>query len=89
MSFTFNLPDGSAIPIFFIIIMGVLLIAWIATLIEIINHEYSGNNKIIWLGLVLMMPGMGMMFYYLFGRSYILGRKARLNNRKYQEDEFV
>ena len=89
MNFTFNLPDGSSFPIFFIIILGILTIAWIATLIEIVNHEYSGSNKIIWLGIVLMMPGMGMMLYYIIGRSQILGKKARWDGRNYPDDEFV
>ena len=50
-----------------------LIVLWVTTLIEIVNHEYGGHNKIIWMGFVLFMPIMGMIFYHLFGRNQMIG----------------
>ena len=70
-------------------VLFAIAVLWINTLVEIVNHEYSGHNKIIWLGLVAIMPVIGMILYYAFGRDHILGNTVRSNNWKHSEDEFV
>lgn len=89
MNYTFDIADGSLFPLVFIGIAIVVLIAWVITLIEIVNHEYVGLNKIVWLGLVIMLPFIGMIIYYCFGRNDILGKTVRSNNYNYSKDEFV
>lgn len=73
----------------FPIIGLVILVFWIKTLIEIVNHEYTGHNKIIWLGLVAVMPLIGMILYYTLGRNHIIGNTVRSDKWIHREDEFV
>ena len=50
-----------------------VLVTWVKTLKEIVSHEFYGHNKIIWLGFVLFMPLLGMVFYYILGRNQMIG----------------
>jgi hypothetical protein len=89
MNYTFEIPDGSWMPIIFTVIICLVLVAWIKTLIEIVNHEYSGHHKIVWLGLVAVMPLIGMVLYYAIGRNHIIGNRGQSDTWIYREDEFV
>jgi len=89
MNFTFDIVSWSVIPIVFIGVAILILIAWVMTLIEIVNHEYVGLNKIVWLGLVIALPFIGMIIYYCIGRKDRLGKTVRSGNHNYSKDEFV
>jgi hypothetical protein len=58
----------------FIITIVVLAIAflvfWIKTMIEIGHGTFKDDtHKVLWLIFVFIMPLIGMIFYYLLGRS--------------------
>jgi hypothetical protein len=48
-----------------IIVMIIPLIA----LIDILRSEFSGNNKLIWVLVVLFFPLIGTILYFLIGRG--------------------
>lgn len=51
----------------------ILFIAWVATIVDIVRSEFdSPSNKTVWMLLVLFLPLLGMLLYYLFG----LGQKC-------------
>ncbi len=58
-------------PIFiFFTLLGIgLLVIWIWALIDILKSEFTGNNKIIWLLLVIFIPLLGVILYYFIGRD--------------------
>ncbi|MFT4972542.1 MAG: hypothetical protein ACI9XO_004969 [Paraglaciecola sp.] len=89
MEFTFEELTPDFLWLIFPIIAIIVLVFWIKILIEIVNHEYTGHNKIIWLGLVAIMPLIGMILYYSFGRDHIIRNKLRTESWKHREDEFV
>ncbi len=55
---------------FFFALLGIgFLVVWIWALIDILKSEFSGNNKIIWLLLVIFIPLLGVILYYFIGRE--------------------
>ena len=48
----------------------VFLVIWIKTMIEIGRSNFKDDtHKVLWLIFVFVMPLIGMIFYYLLGRS--------------------
>jgi len=55
-------------PFQLILILFVLLPTIIA-LIDIVRNEFSGNNKIVWLLVVLLGNFLGAILYFIIGRK--------------------
>ena len=55
-------------PFQLILILFVLLPTIIA-LIDIVRNEFSGNNKIVWLLVVLLGNFLGALLYFIIGRK--------------------
>ncbi len=51
-----------------IIILLVILLPLFA-LISILNSEFEGNDKLIWILIVLFMPFLGAILYYIIGKN--------------------
>jgi len=63
----------------------VLFIAWIATIADIVISEFVvPSNKTVWMLLVLFLPVLGMLLYYLLGLSQKSSTKSYKN--KHQEE---
>jgi len=45
------------------------LVAWIWAIVDIISHEFHGNNKILWIVLVILLPLVGTILYFLMGKD--------------------
>jgi hypothetical protein len=52
----------------FELLILVMIIPLIA-LIDILRSEFSGNNKLIWILVVLFFPLIGTILYFLIGRG--------------------
>ena len=64
---------GSAqIIIMLLAFLGVILT--IIALIDILKNKFNGNNKIVWILVVLFTGLLGAIFYF------VLGRKQKLTN---------
>ena len=50
-----------------VVILAVAL--WIFGLMDILKHEFTGANKIIWLVLVFFIPILGGILYFTIGRK--------------------
>jgi Kef-type K+ transport system membrane component KefB len=55
--------------ILLLIIVVVTLIFPILALIDILKNEFEGNNKLIWILVVLLLWIIGAVLYYFIGRS--------------------
>ncbi len=44
-------------------------VLFIWALVDILKNEFTGNNKIIWILLVLFLPVLGSILYLLIGRK--------------------
>jgi len=52
------------------LIVGILtIVLWVAGLMDILKHEFTGINKIIWLVLVFAIPILGSILYFAIGRQ--------------------
>jgi hypothetical protein len=45
------------------------LILWIIALVDCLKSEFSGNNKLIWVIVILFFPVVGPILYFLMGRG--------------------
>jgi len=53
-------------------IVGIIIIPcifWFWALIDILKNEFIGSNKVIWLLLVIFIPVLGFVLYFLIGRK--------------------
>lgn len=57
----------------FLLMMSLVMLAafafWIWALVDILGNEFTGNNKLIWLLAVIMVPMIGMILYWFIGRE--------------------
>lgn len=51
-------------------ILGLVHLAlWIWALIDILGSSMTAGNKILWLLVVLLLPVIGLIIYFLIGRG--------------------
>lgn len=53
----------------FLLICIVMFIVWLRALFEILKCDFTGNNKIIWLLTVVLIPFIGAIAYFAIGRK--------------------
>lgn len=58
---------GVDITIVLIILSVPILI--ISALVDILRNEFKGNNKIVWVLVVLFLPFLGSLLYFGIGKS--------------------
>lgn len=61
------------LPLFFLFLLGF----WIYCFVDILTSKFRGNEKLLWVVVVLMAPGLGILLYL------ILGRKSKIQKRKF------
>lgn len=44
-------------------------ILFIYVIVDILRHEFTGYNKIIWIIVLLCLPVLGAILYLIFGRN--------------------
>lgn len=49
--------------------ISLILILPVLALISILRNEFSGNDKLIWVLVVIFLPFLGSILYFLIGRS--------------------
>jgi hypothetical protein len=50
-----------------ILLIVVIILLPLIALIDILSHEFTGTNKLIWVIIVLFFPIMGAILYFLIG----------------------
>ena len=61
------------IVIIIIILVGILLPLF--ALIDILKSEFAGNDKLIWVLVVLILPLLGTLLYFMIGSQHKIGKK--------------
>ena len=55
------------------LILGIIIVIWfiptIIALIDILKSKFEGNNKIVWLLVVLFLHLIGAILYFVLGRK--------------------
>ena len=58
------------ITVSFLLIFTIFaFVLYIYILIDILKHEFTGYNKIIWIIVIICFPVLGAILYLVFGRS--------------------
>ena len=60
---------GLLVSSFLMIFVVFTFVLYIYILIDIIKHEFTGYNKIIWILVLFFFPRLGAVLYLIFGRS--------------------
>ena len=60
----FGLGVQELIILFFIFLPLILIIS---ALVDILKSEFTGNNKIVWVLVVLFLPLLGSILYFVIG----------------------
>jgi hypothetical protein len=56
--------------VFYILVIGLLgVLLPVLALIDIIRNEFKGSNKVIWLIIVLLLPLIGSILYFVVGKK--------------------
>lgn len=56
--------------IFWIILSLLIIVALLIALIDLLRHDFSDNNKIVWAIVIIFIPLMGPILYSLTGRKH-------------------
>lgn len=62
------ITPGSGLVIFIIVFILVLLLPLLA-LISILKNQFEGNDKLIWVLIVLLFPILGSILYFAIGKQ--------------------
>jgi hypothetical protein len=62
-------PQELSIILIIIFIVPVFLIIPIIALVDILKNEFTGNNKIIWVLVILLSWLIGAILYFFIGRN--------------------
>lgn len=64
--------------LFLVILLFFAVLLPILALIEVFTNELRGNNKLIWVLVILFFPLLGAILYFFLGRQQrIVGRGRR------------
>jgi phospholipase D-like protein len=47
----------------------VLAFLWLVALVDILRSDFEGNDKIVWILVVIIFPFIGSILYFAIGRS--------------------
>ena len=59
--------------IFFLVLLCVPI--WLISFVDILKNDFKGNDKLIWLLIVIFVPFIGPLCYFFIGRKQKLGGK--------------
>ena len=71
MTFLFLFGGGILITLF--VILFIFLIPLLA-LISALMSDFPGNEKILWVLIILLLPFLGSVLYFLIGRNQRISR---------------
>ena len=67
----FLLGGGLLLTLF--IILFIILLPLLA-LISVLSNEFSGNDKIMWVLIIIFLPFLGSVLYFVIGRDRRINR---------------
>jgi hypothetical protein len=71
MNFLFLFGGGLLITLF--VVLFIILLPLMA-LISVLTNEFQGNDKIMWVLIIIFLPFLGSVLYFLIGRDRRINR---------------
>jgi uncharacterized RDD family membrane protein YckC len=56
--------------LFVFLAVGIL---WVLALVDILKGEFKGNDKLIWIIIVAVLPVLGAILYFVIGKNQKVG----------------
>lgn len=56
------------------------IIFWFVALVSVLFNEFKGSNKAIWVFVVLVLPCLGPLLYFLIGKNQIVKSDCSSND---------
>lgn len=63
-----SMPGGWELLIM-MVVLGIPGIIWLIALIDCLKSEFKGNQKLIWILVIILVPFLGSILYLIMGRS--------------------
>ncbi|MCK4880916.1 MAG: PLDc N-terminal domain-containing protein [Bacteroidales bacterium] len=70
---TFLFLFGGGIIITLLVILFIFLLPLLA-LISVLMNDFPGNEKVIWVLIIIFLPFLGSLLYFLIGRGNRISR---------------
>jgi len=55
--------------VLFILTLLIIFPFWFWALVDILRSDFTGKNKIVWVLVVIFLPPIGTILYFLIGRK--------------------
>ena len=52
-----------------ILIIAFFILLWVSALVDILKNNYKKNKKIFWIIVVVLIPILGAILYFMIGRK--------------------
>ena len=83
--------SGSEI-VFVVVLIGGFIV-WFYSLIDILRHEFTNSNKLVWLIVIFVLNILGSILYLFIGKKQRLGVlqktiKEKKSEKHYREDDY-
>jgi Kef-type K+ transport system membrane component KefB len=79
---------GIIVGLLGVVIVAGVIIFWIATLVDILKHDFNSPiNKVIWIILVILLPLLGVILYYIVGKGQRIIKKEIGDDAQYGSTE--
>jgi hypothetical protein len=65
---TFLFLFGGGLIITLLVILFIFLLPLLA-LISVLTNQFRGNEKIMWVVIIILLPFLGSLLYFLIGRN--------------------
>ena len=70
---TFLFLFGGGLIITLLVILFIFLFPLLA-LISVLMNEFNGNDKLLWVVIIIFLPFLGSLLYFLIGRDRRINR---------------
>lgn len=64
--------DPTITPFLFFMFIGVIF--WFVALVDLLRNDFSGNNKLIWLLVIIFVPIIGLILYSFMSSNHKINR---------------
>ncbi|WP_323756954.1 PLD nuclease N-terminal domain-containing protein [Roseivirga sp.] len=62
-----GMPGGMGMMIVFFVFIPFAL--WVIALVDCLKGNFSGDNKVIWVLVIIFLPVLGSILYFFVGRN--------------------
>jgi hypothetical protein len=65
-----------------ILIIAFFIVLWVSAFVDIIKNKFKKDYKVIWLIVVIFIPILGAIYYFIIGRKQKIIKKPQITKYK-------